>query len=315
MKFLQIPPLNPEDIPAVNIADSLKVVTETAVTKLIEKPEEFLSDLIRDLIQFGLKVLAALAIYAVGAWLVKCIRRRLKKIFEKKGTERTIATFTLSLTSIVLYLILIISVIGTLGINTTSVAALLAAGGMAIGMALSGTVQNFAGGIMILIFKPFKSGDLITAQGFTGFVDSVSIMSTKILTPDNRMVIIPNGALSNGNIDNSSATGLRRIEWKVGVEYGSDCEGCKESIREILLADPRILGSGTKGAQDAFVALSGLNESNISFIARAWVKIEDYWDVYFGINEAIYKTLPEKGFSFAYPHMDVNIKNYTRDKS
>jgi len=217
---------------------------------------------------------------------------------------------------------LVIATIGTLGVDTTSFAALLAAGGMAIGMALSGTVQNFAGGIILLVFRPFQAGDFITAQGQSGTVMDVSIFSTKILTIDNRVVVLPNGALSNGTIENVSAQVLRRVEWKVSVSYGVDSNACMDAIRAILLSDKRILTSADERPKnhsrsavdtagltipDPTVVLSSLNTSDITFYIRAWVRTSDYWDVLYDLNNRFYTELPPQGFPFAYPHMDINI--------
>lgn len=294
------------EIPA-DVADSLKTVASNVINEIQSDPSVFFEELGKQAVSFGLKLLATLAIYIVGAWLIKKTKNLISRGFEKKGTEKTLASFVLSFVSIMLYVILVIITVSTLGINTTSLAAILAAGGMAIGMALSGTVQNFAGGIMLLVFKPFKAGDYITAQGYSGVVQEVNIASTKILTVDNRVVILPNGALSNGNIDNYSAMGLRRVDWTVSVEYGTDPDGCIEAIKDILSADSRILDAGTQGAADLFVALSSLNTNDISFTARAWVKSEDYWGVFFDGNKSIYSELRKRGFGFAYPHMDVRM--------
>ena len=206
-------------------ADSLnQIQAELAAVaeKIATTPtNELIGDFLEKAISFGVKVLAAILIYLIGAWLIKKIKGMLKRIFDKKGTDAAIASFTMSIVSIALTIVLIIVTIGTLGIDTTSFAALLAGGGMAIGMALNGTVQNFAGGIMILIFKPFKSGDYIEAQGFAGTVSEVTITSTKLTTVDNRIIIIPNGALSNGTINNYSDQKFRRVDLTVDVEYGT----------------------------------------------------------------------------------------------
>jgi small conductance mechanosensitive channel len=225
-------------------------------------------------------------------------------------------------------ILLVVITVSTLGVNTTSLAALLAAGGMAIGMALSGTVQNFAGGIMLLAFKPFKAGDFIEAQGTSGKVIEVNITATKVLTLDNRVVILPNGALSNGMIQNYNGRPLRRIEWLVSVEYGVDATACKEAILKIVNSDPRVLQEDTDMKQlyeelnisayqlstvnyrmDAipapFVALKSLNANDITFVVRAWVRADDYWDVFFCLQEQFYTELPKQGFGFAYPHVVV----------
>lgn len=281
---------------------------EQVIEQIKTDPVGFMHQFGQSAIDFGMKLLAALAIYFIGAWLIKYLRRFLNGFFARKHTEETLATFLMSLVTIIAYVLVVITAIGTIGVNTTSIAALLAAGGMAIGMALSGTVQNFAGGIMLLIFKPFKVGDFIQAQSFSGTVTAVTIVNTKIRTPDNRLVVIPNGALSNGNIDNYSALSLRRVDWTVSVEYGTDADECIAVLRSILEKDTRILDSKTAGAADIFVALSSMNENDISFVVRAWVKVEDYWNVYFDHNKDFYTILPQHGFSFAFPHMDVTIK-------
>lgn len=320
MLFLDI------DVPTPTIppSDSLRVVTENIIRQATADPESFWHGVLDSAIHFGLKVLVAFVIYLIGAWLIKRVKRLLVRVFERRHTERTLATFISSLVSITLTVLLVLATIGTLGVDTTSFAALLTAGGMAIGMALSGTVQNFAGGIMLLIFRPFKAGDFVTASGVSGTVMEVTIVSTKVLTPDNRVVVLPNGALFSSNIENVSAQPLRRVNWTVSVEYGSDAEKYMEAILEIVRSDKRILTSADQRPKtnsrsavntdglpipDPFVALASLNESDISFVVRAWVHKEDYWDVFYDLNLRFYTELPQHGFGFAYPHMDANITN------
>ena len=300
------------------------------ITQMQTDPEAFWNGVMQEATQFGLKVLAAIVIYIVGAWLIGRLKKVLRSIFERRNTERTLASFVTSFVSIALTVLLIIVIISTLGVDTTSLAALLAAGGMAIGMALSGTVQNFAGGIMLLTFKPFKAGDFIAAQGFSGKVVEVNITATKLLTVDNRVVILPNGALSNGTIDNYSARPLRRVEWQVSVAYGSDAARCRETILRMLNEDPRVLQADTdmdalyeelkissfqlsttgyrmEAIPAPFVALSTLNANDITFVVRVWVRATDYWDLYFAMQQRFYSELPEAGFQFAYPHVDVTM--------
>ena len=266
--------------------------------------DELIGDFIDKAINFGIKVLAAVIIYLVGAWIIRKIKGMLKRIFDKKGTDAAIASFTMSIVSIALTIVLIIVTIGTLGIDTTSFAALLAGGGMAIGMALNGTVQNFAGGIMILIFKPFKSGDYIEAQGFAGTVSEVTITSTKLTTVDNRIIIIPNGALSNGTINNYSDQKFRRVDLTVDVEYGTSSDAVKEVLNSIVKEDTRILDQPAA----PFIALSALKDSSVQFTVRLWVNASDYWGVYFDTTEKIYNELPKNGIHFPFPQLDVNIK-------
>ncbi|MBR6508024.1 MAG: mechanosensitive ion channel [Paludibacteraceae bacterium] len=282
----------------------------------------------RSAIDFGLRVLVALIIYVIGIYLIRWVKKLLDKAYAKRKTEKTLASFITSFVSISLTILLIVITVSTLGVDTTSLAALLAAGGMAIGMALSGTVQNFAGGIMLLAFKPFKAGDFIEAQGFSGSVVEVNITSTKILTTDNCVVVLPNGALSNGTIKNYTGRPLRRVEWLVSVGYGTDAEVFKQAVLDMLNANERILKADTnmaklykeldiskyqlstvgykmKAIPEPFVALKELNDSNITFVVRAWVRSTDYWEVYFGMEQLFYTELPKRGFKFAYPHVTV----------
>ena len=292
-------------------ADSLdfKVSAEKFVEKVTTTPADvLLKELGSDALQFGLKVLAALAIYFIGAWVIKRIKKLLGNIFERRKTDKAIASFTMSLVSISLTIILIILTVGTLGVNTTSLAAILAAGGMAIGMALSGTVQNFAGGIMLLVFKPFKAGDFIEAQGFSGTVSEVNIVSTKLTTTDNRVIVLPNGSLSSGTINNISQKPIRRLEWKIGVEYGSDIDVARKVILEILGKDSRVL-HGKDAPDEPYIRLSALLDSSVEVQARCWVRTEDYWDLLWDINELIYKELPKNGIQFPFPQLDVHLHN------
>lgn len=294
-------------------ADSLTAV-QAELAAVAEKltttpPSELFKDLIDSAVTFGLKVLAAFLIYIIGTWLIKKIKKILARIFDKRQTDDAIASFIQSIVGIAMTIMLIIITIGALGIDTTSIAALLAGGGMAIGMALNGTVQNFAGGIMIIIFKPFKADDFVEVGGYSGTVEEVSITSTKLRTTDNRIIIIPNGVISNGTINNYSHMPLRRVDLTVDVEYGTSSEKTCEAVSEIIKADTRILTSSVKGAADPFVALSALKDSSIQFVIRVWVKSEDYWNVNFDLIAKIYEELPKKGINFPYPKLDVNILN------
>ena len=308
--------------------DSIRQGARQMIAYAKEDPHGFWNTAKDTLIAFGLKVLAALAIFAIGILLLRWIRSLLKRRFERRKTEPTIASFVISFINISVVTLLVVVSVSALGVDTTSLAALLAAGGLAIGMALSGTVQNFAGGIMLLAFKPFKAGDFIEAQGQSGKVIEVNITATKILTTDNRVVILPNGALSNGTINNYNGRPLRRLEWLVSVSYGVDAEACKKAILAIVNSDERVLQENTdmnslykelnitayqlstvNYRMDAipapFVALKSLNSNDITFMVRAWVKAADYWDVFFCLQERFYTELPPQGFTFAYPHVEI----------
>ena len=312
--------------------DSIHEGARQMIALAKENPTDFWNIFADKMVQFGIKVLAALLIFVIGIFLIRWVKAVLKRVFDHRKTEPTIASFVSSFVSISMTVLLIVISIGTLGVNTTALAALLAAGGMAIGMALSGTVQNFSGGLMLLAFKPFKAGDFIEAQGVAGKVIEVNITATKVLTPDNRVVILPNGALSNGVINNYNGRPLRRVEWSVSVSYGVDADACKKAIMAIVNSDPRVLQEGTDMKQlykelnisayqlstvnyrmDAipapFVALKSLNENDITFVVRAWVRADDYWGVFFDLQERFYTELPPQGFTFAYPHVDVTMLN------
>lgn len=307
---------------SIAAADSVKTaLLDTAGKSAVEKEfiaslnavattpaDELLSSLAEKALQFGLKLVAALAIYIIGAWLIKLTRKSLSRLFEKKGTDPAITGFTTSLVTALLWVVLIIIAVGTLGIETTSLAALLAAGGMAIGMALSGTVQNFAGGVMILVFKPFRVGDYIEAQGFAGTVSEVNITSTKLTTLDNRVIVLPNGAIQGGSVNNYSQKEYRRVDFVFGVEYGSDADKVKETILSIAKADGRVLTKDQGAPDDPFVALSSLSPSSVDFTVRLWCRSGDYWGVFFDTNESVYKTLPAVGIKFPYPQIAVHMK-------
>ena len=306
MTFLQVT-VDPNTV--INVNDSIKAVTDDLINQVKEDPDTFLHDLMQSAIDFGLKLLAAIVIYIVGAWLIRRIKKWLGKLFIRRNTEPTLSSFITSLVSITLTVLLIVITIGTLGINTTSLAALLAAGGMAIGMALSGAVSNFAGGLMILVFKPFKAGDFINAQGYSGTVREVSIVNTKIVTPDNRVIIIPNGALSNGNIDNYSTQNIRRLDIELNMAYDTDADKCIAAILAILNSDPRVLDAGTEGASDPISVISSMNDSTVTFLARVWVNSADFWSVKFDLNKILFTELPKQGFTFEYPHMNISINS------
>ena len=290
-------------------ADSTRAALQQFGELVAKDPNTALRTLGQNALQFGLKVLAALAIYIVGAWIIKRIKKGLRKVFERRKTDRAMASFISSFVSIALTVILIIVAVGALGVNTSSLAALLAAGGMAIGMALSGTLQNFAGGLMIMAFKPFKAGDYIEAQGYAGVVNEVTIVGTHLTTVDNRNVILPNGALSNGNIVNYHHYPMRRVDLTVSVEYGTDAAACKDKLLQIVREDDRILDGSFPGAADPFVAVQKLSDSSVDFLVRVWVKNPDFWPVQFALNERIYTELPQAGIQFPFPQMDVHIKN------
>lgn len=307
MLLVDLIPQIPKD--TVNVVDSAKVALANLADRIQSDPSGFFHELGQGALQFLLKVVIAVIIYIVGAWLIKKLKNFLKALFIKRNTDKTIATFVTSLVSISLTVLLIIITISELGVNTTSLAAILAAGGVAIGMALSGTVQNFAGGIMLLAFKPFKAGDYIKALGFEGTVTEVNIVNTKIRTVDNNTIILPNGALSGGNIDNFSHMPYHRCVWKVDVDYSSNPDIVRAALLGVIKGDERILDTKTEGVPaDPVVFLTNLKDSTVEFSLRAWVKTEDYWPVLLKYNEEIFKALPQLGIEFAFPQVDVHLK-------
>lgn len=286
----------------VNIVENLG---ET-IGELAEMPvKDILMLLAENALHIGLKVLAAIVIYSVGAWIIQRVKKLLKKIMTKRSVEASLSTFILSFVSITLTGLLLLVTIQTLGVDTSSIVALIAGSGLAIGMALSGTLQNFAGGMMILFFKPFKVGDYIETQGYSGTVNSIQITSTVIKTTDNKTIVLPNGGLSGSIINNYSTSEKRRCDWDISIEYGSDIDLAKSLLLEIVSGNEKVLQEPEK----PFVALKSLADSAIIVTCRVWVKREDYWDTFYAVNEEIYKELPKRGIGFPYPQLDVHINN------
>ena len=287
-------------------SDSLQRVGQEFIRIMQEDPTTAWTKLGQDALHFGLKVLAALLIYIVGIWLIRKIKALMNRSFERKGTDKTIASFANSVVTVCLTVLVIILAISTLGVNTSSLAALLAAGGMAIGFALSGTLQNFAGGIILLMFKPFKAGDHIEAQGYDGIVSEVNIFSTKIVTFTNEVIVIPNGALSGGTIKNNSDRGWRRYDFKLPFEHGTDIEAAMHTLEDIAQADDRVM----KGGESPEVAppaamVDDIDMHSITIVVKMWVKSENYWDIYYNFKQNAYTTLLAKGFKIATPKVNI----------
>lgn len=258
-------------------------------------------------VNFSFKVLIAIGVFYLGRFLIRRIYKILHNIFEKKNVDLSLSTFVLSFTNILLYFILTVTIIGILGIETSSFLALFASAGVAIGMALSGTLQNFAGGVLILILKPYKVGDYIEAQGFAGTVKEILMFHTVITTPDNKTIMIPNGSLSTGSINNYSVQPRRRVDWTVSIQYGDDFNNAAEAIKEILNSDDRVIKDDP--AQAIFVGLKELGDSAVILTVRAWTSSSDYWPLFFEISQRIYAELPKKGVNFPFPQLDVHLKN------
>ena len=248
-------------------------------------------------IDYAPKLLAAIAIWIIGAFVIKQITKALKKLMLIKNYDESLQKFLLNLLNWVLKIVLIVVVLGTLGVETTSFAAILAAAGLAIGLALQGSLGNFAGGVLIMLFKPFKIGDLIEAQGEVGVVKEIQIFTTKLTGLSNREIIIPNGSLSNGNIINFSTEGTRRVDLVFGVGYDSDIKQAKSVLLQVLKDNPKILDTPAPT-----VNVMELADSSVNFAVRPWCKTEHYWDVYFETTEKTKEALDAAGIEIPYPH-------------
>ena len=268
---------------------------------LSTKLDLFLDKLLDFSVDAGKIIFIACLIYSIGCFIIKQINRLVAKILEKRKVEPSVQTFLKSLVKILLNMILAFAVISKLGVETTSFAALMASAGVAIGMALSGNLSNFAGGLIILVFKPFKVGDYIEGPDVNGTVKEIQIFHTILSTLDNRMIYVPNGILNNNAITNYSKQETRRVDWVFGVEYGEVIGKVRAVIQRIIKNDPRILDTPAP-----LIALSTLNASSVDITVRVWVKASDYWSVLFDINEIVYDTFNKEGINFPFPQLTVH---------
>ncbi|MDE7402572.1 MAG: mechanosensitive ion channel [Muribaculaceae bacterium] len=281
--------------------------------------DDIIATVSNSVVNFAFKLILAIAVFYIGRFLVRKLYKGVSNLMNKRKIDTSLITFVLSLIKISLYFILIITVIGILGVETSSFIAIFASAGVAVGMALSGTLQNFAGGVLILLLKPYKVGDFIEVQGFSGTVKSIQLFNTVINTPDNKSIIIPNGALSTSSVNNYSLEDYRRVDWSIGLSYGTDFEAASKEILAILDSDSRVVkqyieedssykgGATTKVERKPFVGLGELGDSAIQIIVRAWTHKDNYWPLFFDLNKRFYTELPEKGFSFPFPQMDVHL--------
>ena len=277
-------------------------VTKEVVSAIASGHTELIIEKLIDMcISAGKNILIAIIVYIVGRFLISLIQRVMSNMLSRRKVEISIQTFLKSLVSILLNVLLIVSVVGALGINTISFAALLASAGVAIGMALSGNLQNFAGGLIILFFKPFKVGDWIEAQSVSGSVTAIQIMHTLVTTADNKVVYIPNGAMSSGVITNYSRLDTRRVEWIVGVDYGEDIDKVKSVVNELIQKDNRILKEPAP-----VIALHALDSSSVNVTIRVWVANGDYWNVYFEMNKNIYDEFIKQCSDFPFPQKTIH---------
>ena len=266
--------------------------------------EDILKKVLETVALYGPKLLGGIAVLIVGGFVIKAINKSVVKILDKRKIDPSLAPFLKGIVSILLKVLLFISVMAMVGVEMISFTALIGAAGLAVGMALSGTLQNFAGGAMILVFKPFRVGDFIDAQGYMGTVSEIQIFNTHLKTVDNKTIIIPNGGLSTGSMTNFSAEPQRRVDWTFGIGYGDDVDKAKLVLKRLCDADERILKD-----PEVFIAISELGDSSVNFVVRAWVNAADYWGVFFAMNETVYKTFEKEGLNIPYPQMDVHLHN------
>ena len=253
-------------------------------------------------ITYGLQLLSAIATLVIGLYVVSIIVKVAGKVFERSNVDVSLTGFLSSMISILLKIMVYISAIGMLGVEMTSFIAILGAAGLAVGMALSGTLQNFAGGVMILLFKPYKVGDFIEAQGFAGTVKEIQIFVTVMTTGDNKTILIPNGPLANGSMINYSTQATRRVDFTFGIAYGDDIDKAYGVLRGLIEADERKLKD-----PGPFMGLSQLADSSVNITMRVWVNAADYWAVHFKMNEEVYKSFADAGLSIPFPQMDMHV--------
>ena len=360
MIFLQniAPAALPDSVPSVK--EELGMLKSMPV-------DELLNAVVSGLVKLAINLAIAILVFYVGRFIINRLHRLLTSIFIRRHIDQSLGTFLLSLVSMLLYFILIVTVIGILGIETSSFIAIFASAGVAIGMALSGTLQNFAGGVLILLLKPYRVGDYIETQGYAGTVKEIQIFHTIINTFDNKSLILPNGSLSTGNISNWNREDYRRVDWPVSISYGDSVDTARNAILEILRSDsrivkqyvedarmeraakeeekaveegtdpaaadkkpgwfrriftkkkrpeviwanasidPKIIAKLPKVDRSPSIVVTELGDSSVNLKARAWVHRDDYWSVFYQINERIYTELPASGVSFPFPQMDVHL--------
>ena len=257
------------------------------------------------LVDYGPNVLLALLTLVIGLWVIKMLGKGFEKGMDKASLEVSLKKFLHSLVSILLKILLVITVVSMLGVEMTSFIALIGAAGLAVGLALQGSLANFAGGVLILLFKPFKVGDFIDAQGYMGTVREIQVFNTILKTPDNKTIFIPNGNLSNGSLTNFSTEDKRRVDWVFGIGYSDDLKKTKDILNDLVKQESRILDD-----PEPMVVVSELGDSSVNFTVRVWVKSPDYWGVYFTMQEKVKLTFDAQGISIPFPQRDVHVYNH-----
>ena len=255
------------------------------------------------LIDVGIRIAITLAMLIIGFWIAKVLSKAIVKVLKKRGADDSLVSFIRSLTSIGLKVLVLITAMSELGVEMTSFVAILGAAGLSIGLAFSGTLSNFAGGVMILLFKPFKVGDYVNMQGEEGTVKEILIFNTILTTLDNKIIILANGAVANGTVTNFTKAEKRRVDWVFGIAYGDDLKVAKVLLDKFISEDERILKEGAN-----FIGVGELGDSSVNITVRAWVKTEDYWNVFFAMNERVYNEFGNAGLSIPFPQMDVHMQ-------
>ena len=291
------PLILPDSVQKANLAKAVEKIASLDY-------HEVLQTMLSEAVWIVIKIVIALAIYFLGRWIVRRVVRLIDVAMERRKVDISLRSFMRNTVRVVFSLILVLIVVQTLGVNVTSLIAVFSAATLAIGMALSGTAQNFAGGVMILMMKPYRVGDYISAQGQSGTVREIKLFSTVITTTDNQTIYIPNNAIATAIIDNYTTAEQRRVDWTVGISYGDDVDVARETILAMLAADARILRETAP-----VVWVAALADISVNLTVRAWVANADYWDVFFEYNERFYKELPKAGINFPFPQMDVHVKN------
>lgn len=287
----------PDSVQKARLAEVVTKITETDYTELI-------NTLLSQAVWVALKIFLALLIYMVGRLVTRWILRIMDRSFERRDVETSLRFFLRSVVKAVMTILVILASVQTLGINTTSFLAIFASAGLAVGMALSGTLQNFAGGVILLLLRPYRVGDYITAQGQSGTVKNIGLFSTQLSTGDNRIIYVPNSAISTDIVDNYSQATKRRVDWNISIRYGDDIDVAREAILAMLAADKRTL----KEPAEPIVAVKELGDNAVILLVRCWTANTDYWDLFWDMNEKMYKELPKKGINFPFPQLDVHIK-------
>ena len=268
----------------------------------VQATKPYLNKAIELVMEYGPKLILAILVLIIGMWIIKGIKKLVTKALQKGQVEISLQKFLVSMITVLLKVLLLISVASMIGIATTSFIAILGAATFAIGLALQGSMSNFAGGLLILLLKPFKVGDTIEAQGFVGKVDKIQIFNTIMKTFDNKMIYIPNGTLSNGNITNYSQEPIRRVDMTFGIGYGDDIKKTKEVLSRLVKEDSRILAEPAP-----LIAVSSLGDSSVNFAFKVWCDTAEYWNVYFDMQEKVKLTFDQENISIPFPQTDVHL--------